>query len=199
MRTDTFAGEQELLGIAAMHDLQAHHRDDRRSDADPDLTEGEARILRCNGEIARRHEAVAAACDVALHATDDRLGVIEHRHEHIDEPARASRCEAAAGRRDRSGQVSPGAEGCAATRQDDDTHSRVTRGRAQMLEQQRYRLGVEPVLGVRTIQGDRRYSCLDDARDGSTHFLPMPSSIEMTRSMTSSAPPPIETSRASRK
>ena len=44
LSTRALAREQEFLGIAAVHDLEAHDRNDRRGDADADLTEGEAGI-----------------------------------------------------------------------------------------------------------------------------------------------------------
>ena len=168
-------------------------------DPAPDLTEGEARLLGGDGNVARGDEAVAATGDMALHTSDERFGVVEHRDEHVDEAARAAGGEAAAGRGHRACKVRTGAEGRAASGEHHDTHVGVLGCRTQVLKQEGHRLGVEPVLGVGTIEGDRRDAVGHRAGDGSAHFLPMPSSIEMTRSMTSSAPPPMETSRESRK
>ena len=126
---------------------------------------------------------------------------VEHRRKHLDETTGATRGESAAGRGERTDRSAPGAEGRAAAGQHDDTHLRILSGRVEMLKQQRHGLRVKTILRLGPVEGDGGHSRphAQEHRRIGRHFLPIPSSMVMTRSMTSSAPPPMETRRASRK
>ena len=75
------------------------------------------------------------------------------------------------------------------------THLRVVAGADQTVGQCGHRVRIEDVASVRLVEGEGR----DSVSDLVPHLRPIPSSSAMTRSMTSSAPPPMDVRRESRK
>ena len=194
------AGQQQLLCVSPVHHLQAHDGNDRGCDADADLRKRESRLAGCHREIARRDQAIATTRDMPLNAGDERLGVVKHRGQQVDQARRAARGKPSFRCSNRTREVSTGTERRSTAGDHDDTHRIVLRGCLQVIDHELHGSTIQPVLGISAIQRDRGDRPLDEAGDRLVaHFLPMPSSIVMTRSITSSAPPPIDISRESRK
>src|SRR3990172_7106857 len=156
LRVDRVAGEEELVRLL----LAEHERHDERhrTGAVADLGLAEARVLRCNDEVARHGELAGAGEAPTPNRRDRRLLEAPELHREVyvvlEHPVPALRaldlvCHLLA-------DVVPGREGAPGTGQDDDLHAVVFERRAHRGEQAVHDRLVEGVQLLGTGEGDPR-------------------------------------------
>ena len=152
-------------------------------------------ILTGDGEVACGNQTVATPGDVTFDLGDRGLGAVQDVLQNGHQRHRPLRGERLGVRRGRTLEVGTGAEGPALGGQHYHADLGILAGADEAVGQRGHRFGVEDVARVRLVQGERG----DAVGDLVPHLRPIPSSKAMTRSMTSSAPPPMDVRRESRK
>ena len=207
-RVELAAGDGQPLRFGIAQPLDEEGPDLRRHDAERGFGEAEHRALAGDRDVGHAGEAEAAAHHRAF----------EHRH-HRERRARERDAELAERRVDlddglgvgrqphaRAGHVldvGAGREVAAGAAEHDDAGAAVTFGRGQRLAKFQHHRHRQRVAHLGPVQRDRQHAAFgvhQQRVEVHAAFLPgsVPSSLQMMPSITSSAPPPMETRRESR-